>query len=191
MLTNDNKEFLPSFLDQTDKWPIDFHEIILLRDVPDEQQLKLKDTYKKLSERQQRKSSSNWRKSFNGKIFEKLYKETLKRLDKDKKHSSCVAGTRFVEVFPDGLVRGCEVEKLWEISTIGKVEKHFDIVNVLNSKKLKNFQKLQKIVAVPLNVLMQLVQFMTKKIGHHYYELKSNDIKNFQVMILMHPIYLC
>ena len=49
-------------LDQTDKWPIDFHEIILLRDVPDEQQLKLKDTYKKLSERQQRKSSSNWRK---------------------------------------------------------------------------------------------------------------------------------
>ena len=79
VLTNDNKEFLPSFLDQTDKWPIDFHELILLRDVPDEQQLKLKDTYKKLSERQQRKSSSNWRKSFNGKIFEKLYTETLKR----------------------------------------------------------------------------------------------------------------
>ena len=88
----------------------------------------------------------------------------MKRLDKDK-NIQVGAGTRFVEVFPDGLVRGCEVEKLWEISTIGKVEKHFDIVNVLNSKKLKNFQKLQKIVAVPLNVLMQLVQFMTKKLA--------------------------
>ena len=144
VLTADNKDYLTSFLDQTDKWPIDFHEIILLRDVPDEEQLRLKDMYEKLSRRQQQKSSPSWRKSFNGKIFEKLYKETLKRLDKNKKHSNCVAGTRFVEIFPDGLVRGCEVEKLWDISTIGKVEKHFDIVDILNSKKAKEFAKIAK-----------------------------------------------
>lgn len=144
VITEDNKNVLPGFLDQTDQWPIDFHEIILLRDVPDEEQLKLKDMYEQLSKRQQQKSSASWQKSFNGKIFDKLYKETLKRLDKNKKHSTCVAGTRFVEVFPDGLVRGCEVEKLWDISEIGKVEKHKDIVDILNSRKAKDFAKIAK-----------------------------------------------
>ena len=144
VITADNKDVLPGFLDQTDNWPIDFHEIILLRDVPDEEQLKLKDMYEQLSKRQQQKSSANWKKSFNGKIFDKLYKETLKRLDKNKEHSTCVAGTRFVEVFPDGIVRGCEVEKLWDISEIGKVEQHKDIVDILNSRKAKEFAKIAK-----------------------------------------------
>ena len=97
--------------------------------------------YKELSEEQQKKSSNNWRKSFNGKIFDKLYKETIKRLEKNKNHSPCVAGSRFVEIFPDGLVRGCEVEKLWDISTIGKVEDKLDIVDILNSKKRTVFHK--------------------------------------------------
>ena len=116
----------------------------MLRDVPDEEQLRLKDIYEQLSRRQQKKSSDSWKKSFNGKIFDKLYKETIKRLDKNNKHSPCVAGSRFVEIFPDGLVRGCEVEKLWDISTIGKVEKTNDIVDVLNSKKAKDFSKIAK-----------------------------------------------
>ena len=76
VITEDNSDVLPGFLDQTDKWPIDFHEIILLRDVPDEEQLRLKDMYEQLSKRQQQKSSPDWKKSFNGKIFDKLYKET-------------------------------------------------------------------------------------------------------------------
>ena len=28
VITEDNKNALPEFLNQTDKWPIDFHEII-------------------------------------------------------------------------------------------------------------------------------------------------------------------
>ena len=144
VLTNETKDFLPGLLNQTDKWPIDFHEIILVRDIPEEEQLKLKEIYRQLSESQQKKSSKNWRKSFNGKIFDKLYKETIKRLDKNKNHSPCVAGSRFVEIFPDGVVRGCEVEKLWNISSIGKVEKTNDIVDVLNSKKAKDFSKIAK-----------------------------------------------
>ena len=84
VLTNETKDFLPGLLNQTDKWPVDFHEVILVRDILDEEQLKLKEIYRELSANQQKKSSSEWRKSFNGKIFEKLYKETLKRLDKEK-----------------------------------------------------------------------------------------------------------
>ena len=144
VLTTETKDFLPGLLNQTDKWPIDFHEVILVRDIPDDEQIKLKEIYRQLSESQQKKSSKNWRKSFNGKIFDKLYKETIKRLDKNKKHSPCVAGSRFVEIFPDGVVRGCEVEKLWNISSIGKVEKTKDIVDILNSKKAKDFSKIAK-----------------------------------------------
>ena len=144
VLTSETKDFLENFLDETDKWPIDFHEVILVRDIEDSEQLKLKEIYKKLSEAQQKKSSYNWKKSFNGKIFDKLYKETIKRLENNKNHSPCVAGSRFVEIFPDGVVRGCEVEKLWDISTLGKVENNLDIVDILNNKKSKEFSKFAK-----------------------------------------------
>ena len=141
VLTSENKEFLPDFLKKTENWEIDFHEVILIRDIPDQEQFKLKNIYQELSESQQKKSSKNWKKSFNGKIFDKLYKETIKRLEKSEKFSPCVAGSRFVEIFPDGLVRGGEVEKLWDMSTIGKVKNKVDIVDVLNSKKAKDFAK--------------------------------------------------
>ena len=144
VLTNETKDFLPDFLNETDNWPIDFHEIILVRDIPDKEQLKLKQIYKQLSERQQNRSSKEWKRSFNGKIFDKLYKETIKRLDKKDNLSPCLAGSRFVEIFPDGIVRGCEVEKLWNISNIGKVEDHKDIVDILNSKKAKEFANFAK-----------------------------------------------
>ena len=144
VLTSETKDFLENFLNETDKWPIDFHEVILVRDIEDNEQLKLKDIYRNLSEAQQKKSSKNWKNSFNGKIFDKLYKETIKRLERDKKHSPCVAGSRFVEIFPDGVVRGCEVEKLWDISTLGKVENQLDIVDILNNKKSKEFSKFAK-----------------------------------------------
>ncbi len=144
VLTNENKDFLPDFIDITQQWLIDFHEVILIRDIPDEEQLKLKSIYKDLSEKQQKRSSKNWKKSFNGKLFEKLYKETIKRLEKNSNHSPCVAGSRFVEIFPDGIVRGCEVAKLWDVSTIGKIENRFDIIDVLKSKKAKDFANLAK-----------------------------------------------
>jgi len=144
VLTAETKDFLPGLLSQTEKWPIDFHEVILVRDIPDDEQLKLKEIYRQLSENQQKKSSESWKKGFNGKIFDKLYKETIKRLEKNKNHSPCVAGSRFVEIFPDGVVRGCEIEKLWNISSIGKVEKTKDIVDILNSKKAKDFSKIAK-----------------------------------------------
>ena len=144
VLTSENKDFLPNFMNVTQKWSIDFHEVILIRDIPDEEQLKLKYIYKDLSEKQQKRSSKSWQRSFNGKLFDKLYKETIKRLDKTNNHSPCVAGSRFVEIFPDGIVRGCEVQKLWDMSTIGKIENKLDIIDILKSKKAKDFANFAK-----------------------------------------------
>ena len=40
---------MEDFLNQTSKWPIDFHELILVRDVPAEEQLAVKDEFLKLN----------------------------------------------------------------------------------------------------------------------------------------------
>lgn len=145
VLTKDNKSYMENFLNETSTWPIDFHELILVRDVPVKEQLEVKKEYEKLSKIQHKRTSSLWKKSFNGKLFEKLYLETIKRIDSDKVYSPCMAGGRLVEIFPDGVVRGCEVEKLWDISKIGTVnENNLDIVDVVRSSKAKNFRKVAK-----------------------------------------------
>ena len=145
VLTKDNRHILQKLFEQTSSWPIDFHELILVRDVPVNEQLELKSDYEKLSKKQHERSSKSWRKSFNGKLFEKIYLETIKRIDSDKVYSPCLAGGRFVEIFPDGIVRGCEVEKLWDVSKIGTVnENNLDIVDVVKSNEAKKFQKIAK-----------------------------------------------
>jgi len=145
VLTKDNVSFMRNFLEVTSKWDIDFHELILIRDVPVEEQLAVKDEFKKLNELQNMRASKSFRESFNGKLFKKLYTETLKKIDNNKVFSPCVAGGRFVEIFPDGVVRGCEIEKLWDVSKIGTVnDNNLDIVDVINSQEAKKFQKLAK-----------------------------------------------
>ena len=145
VITQDNKDVLEDLFNETASWPIDFHELILLRDVPAKEQLALKDDYERLSKMQHQRTSPIWRKSFNGKLFEKIFLETIKRIDSDKIYSPCKAGGRFVEIFPDGVVRGCEVEKMWDISEIGSVKQtNLDIVDVVNSKKAHEFQKIAK-----------------------------------------------
>ena len=147
VLTKNNKDNLEELLHKTNSWPIDFHEIILIRDVPVEEQVYLKEYYKKMSQNQHARASESWKKSFNGKMFEKIYLETIKRIDSTKVHSPCLAGGRFVEIFPDGLVRGCEIKKMWEISKIGNVDEEHDIksiVEVIKSEKAKAFRKIAK-----------------------------------------------
>jgi len=145
VLTKDNKSFMENFLDTTSKWKIDFHEIILIRDVPVEDQIIVKNEFEKLNKKQHENCSDNWKKSFSGKLYEKIYKETIKRIDSKKIHSPCLAGDRLVEIFPDGVVRGCEIEKLWNISKIGNLnEECDDIVKILKTKKAKEFSKFAK-----------------------------------------------
>ena len=57
VITQDNKDILEKLFDETAKWPIDFHELILLRDVPAKEQLALKDDYERLSKIQHQSSS--------------------------------------------------------------------------------------------------------------------------------------
>jgi len=145
VITEDNKHILEKLFNETAKWPIDFHELILLRDVPAKEQLALKDDYERLCKLQHQRTSENWRNSFNGKLMEKIFLETIKRIDSDKVYSPCKAGGRFVEIFPDGVVRGCEIEKLWDVSEIGSVNNtNLDIVDIVKSKKAKKFQKIAK-----------------------------------------------
>ena len=76
--------------------------------------------------------------------------ETIKRIDSKKIHSPCLAGGRFLEIFPDGLVRGCEMEKMWEVSKIGHLNTlnnngtRKDIVDIVNSKEAKKFREVAK-----------------------------------------------
>ena len=65
VLTKDNKHILENLFDTTSSWPIDFHELILVRDVPTKEQLELKEDYKRLSKMQHDRASRNWIKSFN------------------------------------------------------------------------------------------------------------------------------
>lgn len=145
VLTKDNKSYMREFLRTTSQWNIDFHEIILVRDVPVEDQLIVKDEFRDLNKIQHADSSKKWKKSFTGKLYEKIYKETIKKIGNDKIFSPCLAGDRLIEIFPDGVVRGCEVEKLWNISEIGNLEKDSDdIVEIVKSKKAKEFAKFAK-----------------------------------------------
>ena len=145
VITQDNKDVLEKLYEETASWPIDFHEVILLRDVSSKEQLALKKDYERLSKIQHKRMSPSWQKSFNGKLFEKIFLETIKRIDSNKIYSPCKAGGRFVEIFPDGLVRGCEVEKMWDISEIGSVNNtNLDIVDIVKSEKAKKFQKIAK-----------------------------------------------
>lgn len=145
VLTKDNKNFMENFLNETSKWDIDFHEIILIRDVPVLEQLAVKDEYLKLNKLQHDRTSKEWKRSFNGKLFKKLYKETVKKIDNEKVLTPCLAGGRLIEIFPDGIVRGCEVEKLWNVSKIGNLNDFDDdIVKMTKSKEAKDFQKIAK-----------------------------------------------
>ena len=50
-----------------------------------------------------------------------------------------------MEVFPDGKVRGCEVEKLWSKSEIGDVKgKSTRLVDILKTQKAKDFMKIAR-----------------------------------------------
>ena len=64
VLTKDNRHILQKLFEQTSSWPIDFHELILVRDVPVKEQLELKSDYEKLSKKQHERASKIWKKSF-------------------------------------------------------------------------------------------------------------------------------
>ena len=99
VLTTDNVSYMSNFLDTTSSWPIDFHELILIRDCPVEEQLAVKEEFERLNKLQHKRTSKAFKKSFNGKLFKKIYVETIKKIDNNNIYSPCLAGGRFVEIF--------------------------------------------------------------------------------------------
>ena len=143
VLTDDNREYMEDFLAKTESWPIDYHGIILVRDVPSKVQEGLRDLYSKLSDLQMNRASKKWSNMIDGKLFRALRIDTLDKIGNDKTIMPCHAGGRLMEVFPDGVVRGCEVEKLWDVSKIGNVNTDkIKLVDVLKSREAKDFRKL-------------------------------------------------
>ena len=145
ILTDDNKGYMEDFLAETESWPIDYHGIILVRDVPSKIQEGLKDLYSKLSDQQMNRASKKWSSAIDGKLLRTLRIDTLDKIGNDETITPCHAGGRLVEIFPDGVVRGCEVAKLWDISEIGNVNAdRIKLVDVLKSREAKDFRKLAR-----------------------------------------------
>jgi len=145
VLTDDNKEYMEDFLAETESWPIDYHGIILVRDVPSKVQEGLKGLYSKLSDQQGNHASKKWSNAIDGKLFRALRIDTLDKIGNDETITPCHAGGRLVEVFPDGVVRGCEVEKLWNISEIGNVNTDkIRLIDVMKSREAEDFRKIAK-----------------------------------------------
>lgn len=142
VLTDDNREYMEDFLVETESWPIDYHGIILVRDVPSKIQEGLKGLYSKLSDQQANRASKKWSNAIDGKLFRALRIDTLDKIGNDEAITPCHAGGRLVEVFPDGVVRGCEMEKLWGISEIGNVNSDkIRLIDVMKSREAEDFRK--------------------------------------------------
>jgi len=118
VLCEDNADDLGSFIEETAAWPIDFHDIGLVRDVSDTVQRKLAKTYALLTERQLKQGSLRYLGGLEWRLQRQLRREVLSRINRPKGHSRCLAGGRLMEVFPDGTIRGCEMGKMWSESVI-------------------------------------------------------------------------
>jgi MoaA/NifB/PqqE/SkfB family radical SAM enzyme len=136
-----NVEFLESFLDETDKWPVDFHELILVRDVTREVQMQLADTYERLTARQLERASDRYSGNADWRIDRLMRNDILDRVHDRGKATPCLAGGRMVEVLSDGTVRGCEVGKMWDHSVMGNVSEGKRLVDIVASPEAKAFRE--------------------------------------------------
>ncbi len=142
LLQPNNEKILDDFLDNTDSWPVDFHEIILVRDVPEKVQQGLAETYARLTKRQLERASLRYSKSIDWRIGRVLREDILERIYDSKDPSPCLAGGRMVELLSDGTVRGCEVGKMWDYSIIGNVAASgMRLVDIVKSEKAAVFRK--------------------------------------------------
>ena len=147
VLQPDNETDLEQFLDDTESWPVDFHEVILVRDVPKEVQLGLAETYARLTARQLERASSRFRDKVDWRIERRLRRDILDHLHDRKNRTRCLAGGRLVEVLSDGVVRGCEMGKMWDhsiIGNVGDVSNGARLVDIVKTSEADTFRKLAR-----------------------------------------------
>jgi MoaA/NifB/PqqE/SkfB family radical SAM enzyme len=147
VLQPDNKEDLEQFLDDTQSWAVDFHEVILLRDVPIEVQRDLADTYARLTATQLDRASPRFRGKIDWRIERRLRSDILDHVHGRKNGKRCLAGSRLVEVLSDGVVRGCEIGKMWDhsvIGNVGDVSGGRRLVDIVKTNEADDFRKLAR-----------------------------------------------
>jgi MoaA/NifB/PqqE/SkfB family radical SAM enzyme len=139
-----NESDLENFLDDTESWDVDFHEVILLRDVPIEVQRGLADTYARLTARQLDRASARFRGKVDWRIERRLRRDILDHVHGRKNRTKCLAGGRLVEVLSDGVVRGCEIGKMWDhsiIGNVGDVSGGARLVDIVKAQEAKEFRE--------------------------------------------------
>ena len=142
LLQDGNADALAPFIDRTARWPLDEHEIVLVRDVPASVQRQLVEPYLALWDRARRRTSLRDRWSLTGHLQSLLVRETAARARGLRARGQCPAGGAMVEVMPDGVVRGCEMEALWSRSVIGDVSAGRDSLrDVMRSPAAREFRK--------------------------------------------------
>lgn len=140
LLQQGNRDVLTAFLGETQAWPIDYHEVIMVRDVEPGIQRALEATYAELTALQLRRTSARYARSLDFRIARELRRRVLGEVSGDRPTSGCMAGGRMVEVFPDGLVRGCEMKKMWGKSALGSVAEGTSLAEIVAAPAAARFR---------------------------------------------------
>lgn len=120
LLQPGNTASLERLVDRVSRWPVDQHEIVLVRDVAPEIQRELVDAYLRLSAAADTRSGGS-RDAVLGRLSRTLVRETADRALDRGAAPRCLAGGRMVEVFPDGTVRGCEMDRMRGEPALGSI----------------------------------------------------------------------
>ncbi len=142
VLQPDNADVLGPFLEETALWPVDFHELALIRDVPIEVQRQVVEAYRRLTAVQLRRASRRYLQTMDWRLARQLRQDVLDQTAEGARPFGCLAGGRMIEVMADGTVRGCEMEKMRPHSNLGRVggDAH-TIVDLLAGEPARRFRR--------------------------------------------------
>lgn len=136
LLQFENSETLENLFEKTDQMGLDFHEIILLRDIEPREQEKLLPLYERLTRRQLK----SYKMSLLSRTLEKAMISEVQKRVKRKKDLKCSAGKNFLEILPDGRVLGCEMKKVEGSNLLGNIQKN-SVKEISQSQKTKRFRE--------------------------------------------------
>lgn len=136
-----NRESLEAFLELTDTWPVDFHELALLRDVPAPVQRLLARDYERLTQRQLAQASGRFLRGLDWRLARRLRADLLSFLAGGDGAGPCTAGGRMVEILPDGTVVGCELSQRSHDAVLGSIAGGERLTDVLRAAPARRFRR--------------------------------------------------
>lgn len=142
VVCRENADVLETFLEETARWPIDYHDLGLVRDVPRSEQEALAAVYGDLTEKQLLCASARYRRKVDWRLQRQIRREVLRSITDPDGGNVCLAGGRLLEVLPDGEIRGCEMAKMWTHSMICKTsEVPISLVEACALPSAREFRK--------------------------------------------------